>query len=159
MRVAIGRVTLAGFVATVVLTLSMYAVAPYLAGAPTDVAGTMARALDASWEIGMLVHFINGTVIVPAIYVYFLYPLLPGPPSARGLVWGVLLWLLARLVGVHGGDELATAISFVAHAAYGVILGRLAAPLPSRLMDDSRRERPPAVRDRRPAGTAGPRTH
>ncbi len=54
--------------------------------------------LGGSWVAGMVMHFVNGSVVFPAVYVYALYAHLPGAPAVRGTAWGVVLWFVAQTV-------------------------------------------------------------
>lgn len=65
MRPQIGKTILGGFVATLVMTLMMYDVAPMMLGRPMDVAAMLGSMLGGSWMMGMVMHFLNGTVIFP----------------------------------------------------------------------------------------------
>jgi hypothetical protein len=129
-----------GFVGTVVMTAMMYMVAPMM-GLHMDIAAMLASMLGGSWIAGMMMHFINGAVIFPAIYVFALYAHLPGSPAVRGTVWGVALWLIAQTVvmpmmgaGLFSsamGGVMAAMGSLIGHVLYGSLLGIIAsAPEP-----------------------------
>lgn len=77
------RAIVGGFAATVVMTLGMYFVAPMM-GVHMDIAAMLGSMMGGSHAMGMVAHFVNGTVIFPLIYVYLLYRFLPGSPVARG---------------------------------------------------------------------------
>jgi uncharacterized membrane protein YagU involved in acid resistance len=143
-RVNVARALLAGFVATLVMTMMMY-LAPLLGMPKMDIAamlgsmfaGAMPAPMSGTWWLGMLIHFVNGTVIFPLVYVHVLYAFLPGPPWAKGLAWGLVLWLLAQAVvmplmgmGFFSGNApqpmMSVLGSFLGHAVYGVLLGVLA---------------------------------
>jgi hypothetical protein len=136
MRASFGRTALGGFVGTLVMTLMMYFVAPTVLGMPMDVAGMLGRLLAGSWALGMAMHFVNGTVIFPAVYEYVLYRLLPGEPWLKGTIWGVVLWFLAQAVfmpvvgggmfSARMGGLTAVVASLVAHLVYGALLGGIA---------------------------------
>lgn len=92
--------------------------------------------LGVGWAAGMAVHFINGTVVFPAIYAYALYARLPGPLALRGTIWGVILWVAAQTVvmpmmgagmfsGAMGG-AMAAMGSLIGHILYGGVLGIVA---------------------------------
>lgn len=134
MRPNVWKAIIGGFVATVVLTLIMYYVAPLMLPGPMDVAGMLGGLLGVSATIGMIIHFINGTIIFPLIYIYLLYQVLPGAPWLKGLWWGLILWLLAELTFVplagggvfHGGNIMPIMGSLIGHAVYGILLGAIA---------------------------------
>jgi len=82
---------------------------------------------------GLLMHFLNGTVIFPLIYVHLLYRWLPGAPWQKGLLWGVILWLGLEVVmtpmmggGIFSmeiGGMKAVMAALIGHLVYGAILG------------------------------------
>lgn len=136
MRPDIGKAILGGLVATLVLTGIMYWVAPLMLGQPMDVAGMLSGMIGISWETGMVLHFINGTLVFPIVYALFLYGVLPGGPWLKGAVWGFILWLIAEIVVVpmagggvfHSamGGMLAAMASLMGHLVYGALLGGIA---------------------------------
>lgn len=122
----------AGFIGTVMFTLMMRFVAPMM-GVRMDIVGKLGEMTHTGMAGGLLMHFTNGTVIFPLIYVYVLYQFLPGTPWQKGLVWGVILWLGVELVMVPmmgggvfssqmGGMKAVTA-ALVGHLIYGAIFG------------------------------------
>jgi hypothetical protein len=130
------KAILGGIVGTVVMTLMMYYVAPMMLGQPMDVAGMLGSVLGGSWMMGMIMHFINGSLIFPLIYTYFLYRVLPGEPWLRGTIWGLILWFLSQAVitpmmgggmfSANAGGLMAVVASLIGHAVYGVLLGAVA---------------------------------
>lgn len=132
MKPNIGRVILGGFVGTLAITFLMYVGAPMMGLPKMDIAAMLGRMLG-GWSMGMTVHFINGTIIFPLIYAYFLFGRLPGSPYLKGILWGVTLWVLAQVVvmpmmgaGIFGlkmAGMMSAAGSLVGHAVYGALLG------------------------------------
>ena len=145
MRPHPGKAIVAGFAATTAMTFALYALVSVLAGQPLDSAmlgGAVA------WTPAMVLQFVNGSVTLPLIYVYFVFRFLPGEPWIRGALWGVILWCLTEiLVMPLMHDALSTVTSIGATAVlvfglllvflvYGTLLGSLAgtkAPRPVRL--------------------------
>lgn len=138
------RAILAGFVATLAMTMIMY-VAPMMGMPKMDIAAMlgsmfgkgMPAPMSSSWLMGMMMHLINGTIIFPLIYAYLLYNLLPGSPWMKGTIWGVILWLLAQVMvmpmmgmGFFSANApqamMAVMGSLVGHVIYGAILGAVA---------------------------------
>jgi uncharacterized membrane protein YagU involved in acid resistance len=127
------------------MTMIMYA-APMMGMPKMDIAamlgsmlngGQMPQPSSGSWLIGMMMHFVNGTIIFPLIYAYVLYRVLPGAPWLKGLTWGVILWLLAQLMvmpmmgmGFFSSNApqalMAVMGSLLGHVIYGVVLGSIA---------------------------------
>lgn len=134
------RAALGGFMGTVAMTAMMYVVAPMM-GLHMDIAAMLGSMLGGSWIAGMMMHFVNGSVIFPALYTYALYAHLPGSPAIRGTVCGVMLWLIAQTVvmpmmgaGLFSsamGGMMAAMGSLIGHILYGSLLGVIAsAPKP-----------------------------
>jgi hypothetical protein len=146
MRPHFGKAVLGGFIGTLGITAMMYWAGPLMGIGKMDIAQGLGTMLGIGWAGGMLLHFLNGTVIFPTIYVLLLYRRLPGPPVVKGLVWGAILWLLAQLVVIpmmgggllsaNMGGAMAALGSLVGHLAYGALLGvtggwgSLSAPTP-----------------------------
>jgi hypothetical protein len=142
-----GRTILAGVVATLAMTLMIYA-APHLGGPKMDIAamlgsrlhgGQMPAPLTSYWWIGLMMHVINGAILFPLMYAYLLYPLFPGRPWVKGLTWGLVLWFLqeALVMPMMGNGffstktpnpMMAVMAGLMAHLIYGAILGGLAGP-------------------------------
>lgn len=139
-----------GLVATSVVTVLAY-VGPALGLNPLDFAamlgslivGRMAEPL----AIGLLIHLVNGSIIFPAIYVFVVSRVLPGPPWLKGMAWGIALWAIVQVVlvpmagmGLFSSKAphpmLAVAWSLATHVLYGVVLGAIARPRLERAIDE-----------------------
>ena len=129
------RAILGGFVGTLALSFMMYKVAPMMGMMKMDIAGMLGQMLG-GWAMGMVMHFVNGTIIFPLIYAFLLYRILPGPPLVKGLMWGVVLWLTTQLMlmpvmgaglfGMKAGGMMGAIASLVGHLVYGSLLGSIA---------------------------------
>ncbi len=137
----LARAILGGFAGTMAMTAMMYLVAPMM-GLRMDIAAMLGSMLGMGWAVGMMMHVVNGSVIFPLIYTFVLYGYLPGSPAARGIVWGMALWLMAQVVvmPMMGGGLFSSAMggmtavvgSLVGHLLYGSALGLIAGvPEPS----------------------------
>jgi uncharacterized membrane protein YagU involved in acid resistance len=132
MHTTFARAALGGFAGTLAMTALMYMVAPMM-GLRMDIAAMLGSMLGGSWIAGMMMHFVSGSVIFPAIYVYALYAHLPGSPAIRGTIWGLVLWFVAQTVvmpmmgeGLFSsamGGAMAAMGSLVGHIVYGSLLG------------------------------------
>jgi uncharacterized membrane protein YagU involved in acid resistance len=130
-----GRAALGGFIGTVAMTTMMYVVAPMM-GLHMDIAAMLGSLLGGSWIAGLVMHFVNGSIIFPAVYVYALSAHLPGSPAIRGAIWGIILWLVAQTMampmmgaGVFSsaiGGAMAAMGSLIGHVLYGSLLGVIA---------------------------------
>ena len=130
-----------GFIGTVMFTLMMRFVAPMM-GVRMDIVAKLGEMTHTGMAGGLFMHFLNGTVIFPLIYVYLLYRLLPGAPWQKGLLWGVILWLGVEIVmmaimgsgifSMETGGMKAVIAALMGHLVYGAILGAITgAPAPA----------------------------
>ena len=132
------RAMIAGFVATVVLSVlmlikSMMGMMPGLdvIGMLTGMAHGM-MGLPATPAVGWGLHFLIGTVLW-GIGFALLYKVLPGSgPVVKGIVFGVLAWLLMMLIpmpmagaGLFGMKMgmMAPVMTLVLHLIWGFVLG------------------------------------
>ncbi len=135
MKPNIGRTIVGGLVGTVALTLMMYFVSPMM-GVKMDIAASLGKMLGGSWALGLMMDFINGTIIFPLIYAFLLYRVLPGQAWAKGIYWGLVLWFLAQVVvmpmmgggffSANMGGMKAVVGSLLGHIVYGGLLGWIA---------------------------------
>jgi hypothetical protein len=140
-RINVGKAILAGFIATLVMTMIMY-MAPMMGMPKMDVAamlgGMLGQAtpepMSSAWLMGMILHFVNGSIVFPLIFAYVIYKHLPGAPWSRGVVWGLILWFISQamvmpmmgagLFSSHNPQPLMTVVgSLMGHIIYGAILG------------------------------------
>lgn len=86
------------------MTLLIY-MAPHMGMPNMDIAGMLGSMMNGGqtpavmsgpWLIGMMMHFVLGTLLFPLLYAYFVYGLLPGRPWAKGLIWGGALWAVMQ---------------------------------------------------------------
>lgn len=140
-----GRAILAGFVATMAMTMLIY-MAPKMGMPNMDIAGMLGSmlnggqppsAMSGPWWVGMLIHFMMGTVLFPLLYAYVVYGLLSGKPLVRGLIWGVILWAMMQMgpLPMMGKGFFASSTpqpflfvlgTLMGHLVYGAILGAMA---------------------------------
>ena len=105
-------------------------------GHPMDIAGMLAGMMGGVWAVGMAAHLMNGVVIFPLVYAFVAFRYLPGPPAARGLLWGAVLWLAAEsmVMPMAGagffsseiGGIKAVMAALMGHLVYGALLGYIA---------------------------------
>jgi Family of unknown function (DUF6789) len=136
MRPNIGRAILGGFVGTLAITMMMYWVGPMMGMMKMDIAASLGTMLGGSWALGLMMHFINGTIIFPLIYAFLLFRILPGRPALKGVEWGLILWFLAQVMvmpmmgggffSANMGGMMSAVGSLVGHAIYGGLLGWIA---------------------------------
>jgi uncharacterized membrane protein YagU involved in acid resistance len=140
MRPSLSRTTLGGLPGTTVMTFMMYFVSPMM-GVRMDIAASLGTMLGGSWTMGMMLHFLNGAIIFPLLYAFLLFRLLPGGSLAKGIGWGLILWLLAQVMVMpmmgsgffssRMGGMPAVMGSFLGHLIYGALLGWIGGSTPS----------------------------
>ncbi|HEU4785799.1 MAG TPA: DUF6789 family protein [Gemmatimonadaceae bacterium] len=130
------RATVAGAIGTLVLT-ALWLVEPSI-GLPRIAIGQILSSFMAVSVAhasvgaigGWIVHFIVG-ILLALIYAWIFVDRLPGPPTARGAIYGVLVFLVAQsvfmpMVGAgffaHGDLELLVG-SLLGHIVYGSVVG------------------------------------
>ena len=129
----IGKGILAGLIATGVMTMIMY-LAPMMGMPKMDIAGMLSGMMGLPWIVGMVIHFMNGAIIFPLIYVFVLYKVLPGNGLVRGIVWGLILFVIAQVMvmpmagmgffsSASPQQMLMVMGSMMGHVVYGAILG------------------------------------
>lgn len=94
-----GKAVFGGLVGTIAIIMMMYWIGPMMGFMRMDIAQGLGDFLGIGWTAGIILHFVNGTIIFPLIYGLALYQVLPGGPVGKGLTWGAILWLMAQLGG------------------------------------------------------------
>jgi|AmaraimetFIIA100_FD_contig_71_4224593_length_1673_multi_5_in_0_out_0_2 uncharacterized membrane protein YagU involved in acid resistance len=140
MKPNIWKAVVGGFLGTVLLTLMERFVAPMM-GVRMDIVGKLGEMTHTGMAGGLLMHFLNGTVIFPLIYAYLLFRFLPGAPWQKGLLCGVILWLGLEIVmmpmlggglfSAEMGGRKAVIAALIGHLVYGTILGAVAGAPPA----------------------------
>jgi hypothetical protein len=143
-RRPLGKLLLAGFVATSVMNLLMFL--PRVGGWPeTDIGWLLASVLpdgasgmlNANWWIGIAWHYLNGMVLFPLLFAVAFDPWLPGQRVVRGLLYSLLLWVLIEVLALpllHAGifatglrEPLKFSLVYLlGHVGYGLFLGGMA---------------------------------
>lgn len=148
MKPNIWKAFVGGFLGTVMLTLMIRFLAPMM-GVRMDIAAKLGEMTHSGMAGGLFMHFLNGTIIFPLIYVYLLYRFLPGAPWQKGLLSGVILWLGLEIVmmpmmggglfSAKMGGMKAVVAALVGHLVYGSILGAVAGAPPTLSQAELRR--------------------
>lgn len=134
MKPRLTQAVIGGLAGTILLTLVMYYVAPLLMSVPMDLASMLGDMMGRGSRAGLLVHFLLGGVVFPAVFVFLLWDKLPGVDWMKGLVFGVALYLILQAVvmpiggaGIfsanHPEQMMALVGSLTGHAIYGIVLG------------------------------------
>ena len=124
-----------GIAATIVMTMMMF-VAPMMTGMPMDIAAMIGGMLGDSYMLGMLMHIMLGVIVFPLAYVFVVFDRLPGAPITRGVLFGLILWVMAAVVVMpmagggflmaNIGGMMALVASAMGHIVYGALLGGIA---------------------------------
>jgi hypothetical protein len=98
MRPNLRRTILGGVIGTIIMTLMMYFVSPVMTGHRMDIAASLGSMMWDNWYLGMMAHVALGAGVFPLVFAYIMYGVLPGAPWLKGLLWGLILWLMAQVV-------------------------------------------------------------
>jgi cation transporter-like permease len=136
------QLVLGGYAGTVASVLILSFLEPGLMGRNSDPARALGAVLGTSHDLGLIVFlFFNGSIIFPMAFAFFTAGS-RAPWLAMGLIWGMILWLLAGVVVMpiagfgffgYAADGLRiVASSLAGHLAYGGLQGLIAIIPPRR---------------------------
>ena len=92
------RMFLGGFAGTIVLALIVLVSEPRITGRASTFAGILGVDVRTPHGIGLIAfHAFNGSILFPLGFAFF-SGRLPGPWLVKGLIWGLILWLLGEAV-------------------------------------------------------------
>jgi uncharacterized membrane protein YagU involved in acid resistance len=118
-----------GVVATLAMTAVAVFVAPMMGMPPMNPAEMLAGRMGDSIVMGWIGHLMIG-VTLALIYAILVSSHLPGPPTVRGMLFGLAPWLLAQLavmpmmgMGLFSGSMQMAMGSLIGHLVYGAVLG------------------------------------
>jgi uncharacterized membrane protein YagU involved in acid resistance len=122
---------LGGLMGTPAMTAFIYVLAP-MVGVKMDIVEMLAEGFG-GWRTGMLVHILNGAIVLPLAFVFLFYRLIPGRPATKGVVFGIVLWFASQVImmpimgaglfSAHVGGIRAAAVLLFGHVLYGWLLG------------------------------------
>lgn len=131
---------LAGFAATVVLSVLMVAKGMMGVMPELDVAAMLAAMIGAPNIVGWIGHFIIGTVAWGGGFAV-LYDMIPsGSAVMKGIVFGIAAWLsmMIMVMPMAGADffgmnfgMMAPVMTLVLHIIFGAVLGKVYTALPA----------------------------
>jgi hypothetical protein len=118
-----------GLLGTLLQTITVYGVAPMMAGQPMNVAVL----LEQSCAPGILAHFLIGGVVFSLGYLLLSSQFLFGPPVLQGMLWAGLIWFSAEVImaPMLGAEIFSTALgglpaalrALLGYLVYGATLG------------------------------------
>lgn len=129
----IGKGLEAGFIATLVITALLFAQSVAGLAPEFDLIAMLARAAgtpDAT-VMGWILHFVIGVALWGAGFAVF-SPHLPGPHWLRGLIFGLLAWLVMMIaflpaaglpIFASGMGIVIPGTALILHAVFGIVLG------------------------------------
>jgi len=133
MNLPIKKALLGGMAGTLMMSLMMQFAAPMLVGQPMDIAAMLGNMMSHNYAIGMAAHIMLGVLVFPLLYALLVGRLLPGAPVIKGMIWGVILWLIAEtlVMPMAGagffmaeiGGMKAVMAALMGHLLYGGLLG------------------------------------
>lgn len=143
MEIKVGRAVAAGIIGTLAMTAVGLWVGPLVGMPAMNPARMLAGAVGGNFVLGWVGHLMIGTVL--ALLYAAVADRLPGPPAARGALFGIAPFLLAQVVVVpmmgmplFSGSAVLAAGSLIGHLVYGSVLGAVYGPAPSGATADLR---------------------
>lgn len=128
---SIGKGIVAGFAATVVLSVLMLIKEAMGVMPQVDPIGMLSGVVDAPPAVGWIAHFFIGSIVWGVLFAW-IERVLPGPHWVRGIIFAVGAWVLmmilvmpmagAGLFGMQMG-MMASIATFLMHVVYGAVLG------------------------------------
>ena len=120
-----------GLLGTLLQTITVYGVAPMMAGQSMDIAAM----LEHVCAPGMLVHLLSGGVIFPLGYILLSSQSFSGPSVLQGMLWAGLIWFVAEVImaPMLGAEVFSAALgglpaalrALLGYLVYGATLGGL----------------------------------
>jgi len=135
MRIKSDKAILAGIIGTAVMTVVGLWVAPLMGMPPMNPAEMLAGAMGGNTVLGWIGHFAIGTIL--ALIYAVVAPWLPGPPAARGALYGIAPFLAAQIMvmpmmgmPILSGSVALAMGSLIGHLIYGGIVGAVYGTVP-----------------------------
>lgn len=133
----LGRAVEAGLAGTAVMTMLMV-VAPLMGLPPMPLGAMLGKFLGIGTTLGWAMHVMIGVALAGG-YALFLAERLPGAPAVRGMMFGLLPFLMAQVAVMpmmggaifSGGDVKTIAGSLMGHLVYGALVGIVYSRLPA----------------------------
>jgi len=127
-RINLKRAVLAGLVGTTAMTALMLA-APMMGMPRMNIGEMLGSMMGGMTSLGWAAHFMIGTVLA-VIYAGFFANRLSGPAAMRGMIFGLLPWLVAQVIvmpmmgaGFFSGSFMLATGSLMGHLVYGAVVG------------------------------------
>lgn len=122
------RAVAAGLIGTVVMTMVGTLAAPMMGIPRMNPADMLAAAMGGHAVLGWAAHSMIGTLL--AVIYAAVAARLPGPPAARGALYGVAPWLLSQVavmpmmgMAFFSGSMALAGGSLMGHLIYGAVVG------------------------------------
>lgn len=129
------RAIAAGVIATLVMTAVGLWAAPLMGMPAMNPADMLAGQMGGSLVLGWAAHMMIGITL--AIIYTFVAEWIPGPPWARGALYGLAPFLLAQVavmpmmgMPLFSGSVVMAMGSLIGHLVYGAIVGAIYGPIP-----------------------------
>lgn len=136
MNIKADRAILGGIIGTAVMTVVGLWIAPLMGMPPMNPAEMLAGAMGGNMVLGWIGHFAIGTIL--ALIYAVVAPWLPGPPTARGALYGIAPFLVAQIMvmpmmgmPVFSGSVAMAMGSLIGHLIYGGIVGAVYGTVPA----------------------------
>ena len=126
------KALLGGFIGTIAFTVMGQFIAPHIIGFPMNIGKMIAGMIHSPENVGVMIHFVMGTILFPISYLLLGYNRIPGPGWLKGLLYLLPIYLVAMIVivpmagkGLFFDSFPAAMIALMGHLIYGVIIGAI----------------------------------
>ena len=130
--------TVAGGLAATIVITGMMLLLSYLGMPDINYGEMLARFTKTSPLVGWIMHFVTGLILAYG-YVYYFRDEVDGPYPVRGLIYGVLPWvitliMLFPMIGIKRDNVTSPSVgifilsTMIAYLAFGLVLGAVAKP-------------------------------
>ena len=127
-NINVKRAVLAGLAGTTAMTAFILA-GPMMGMPRMNIGEMLGSMMGGITSLGWVAHFMIG-IVLAGIYTGFFAKRLSGPAPLRGMIYGILPWLLAQVMvmpmmgaGFFSGSFLLAGGSLMGHLVYGAVVG------------------------------------
>jgi hypothetical protein len=128
MNIHWSKAVVAGLIGTVAITVVGVWIGPLMGIPPMNPAEMLAGVMGGVMLLGWIAHFMIGTIL--AVIYALVAAKLPGPPVARGALYGLAPWLVAQVMvmpimgmPLFSGSAVMAVGSLLGHLVYGAVIG------------------------------------
>lgn len=128
----LSKALLGGFIGTILFSIMGKYLAPHIIGQPMDIAAILAHMMGGSYTLGVMAHFMIGTVVFPIAYLILGLNNLRGSGALRGAIFLFFIYLVAMIVvmpmmglGMFFDSLPKAMVALMGHLVFGLTMGAI----------------------------------